>query len=730
MADKEDEAGRGEPEEEGSAPPQPGSARSTEPDGRSRPAESRPGQASELSGHGDDEVGRLGRDNPAYQQQNLFYGSVTINDSVVGTGDGDGTRPQRAGARTGKVSDDDLRDVDKYIRPDPFGEAADALGTGNVVVICGPAGIGKEAGAISLLRGVTPRRLYRLTPTLSLSDLAERSYEAEAGYVLADWQHKVDYGKETDFNWRLLRDQVRDAQAHLVITSVSARPFRGGTPVRCLQWTEPALDAVLSAYLGGTPAEHLIPEITKTVPADWRIGPVVDLARKLADGRDPDTALAEFEYEGARQVEEWFAADHPLTEILEVLALAFMTGRTERSFEAALAHLEEAVKDAGYALEPSDKDPLDGAADRARPLRARRAGRDNPDGLIKRERIAVEGSSRYVMAFRVRSYRQHVLTELARRYDWDFWNTVRGWLNKVIAGTTGDDSVDTQFAVADGLSALAAINLDEVDESYLRPWAGGAAELRGQLAAINGLWCMCFNNDLAPVALRIARDWATQGNPQQRWTAAIAFSGVLGVRYPTEATNQLWQLIMQAKGNTHIILALGQLFAMLTYEGHDAEKVLILLDRRVAQLQRGVAATRESWRIRLSVLAVLSARDPRSGQPAITAFLHANQNRLDMVARLWVAILCHRPMRQSALTALLDSVSAFEHVSDDPETHARAMGDALAAGLPDDEQEALATEISNRQARPKAKRDQIDSIVRALLAALERVHGSHDGGKK
>ncbi len=150
----------------------------------------------------------------------------------------------------------------------------------------------------------------------------------------------------------------------------------------------------------------------------------------------------------------------------------------------------------------------------------------------------------------------------------------------------------------------------------------------------------------------------------------------------------------------------------------------------MAALQRGVAVTRESWRARLSALAVLSARDPRSGRPAVTSFLHANQNRLDTVARLWAAILCYRPMRQRALTALLDSVSAFQHVSDDPESHARALGDALAAALPADEQDPLTAEITRRRAQSKTKRDRGDNIVGALLAALDRVHWTHDGGTK
>ena len=84
-------------------------------------------------------------------------------------------------------------------------------------------------------------------------------------------------------------------------------------------------------------------------------------------------------------------------------------------------------------------------------------------------------------------------------------------------------------------------------------------------------------------------------------------------------------------------------------------------------------------------------------------FLRANPGRLVLAGRL-LAVLRYRPLRRSALTVLIDAVSAFDNVSDAPEHDARALGSALAERLRPGEHEQLATDLQNHQAHARRKR--------------------------
>lgn len=655
-----------------------------------------------------------------------FHGPVFAQGSTFGIGQAaaDG---QRRRARTGRLTDEDIdAALDHFVRPAPFEDAVNVLKKDRVIVLVGPGSIGKAASAIALLRQVTNGSLAILAPTVTISELAEREFTSGLGYVVMDWQHDRSGADVTDFTWRTLRDQVYDAASHLVITTASARS-RGATgSVRHIDWERPATSDLLASYLGGTELELLIDDIADAVPGDCGIGPIVALARRLLSGEDPTKALEEVGNDAAERVQQWFAAERPLTEILEVVALAFAAGRSERSFETMLARLVKTIEDAGYALDTDDpgRKRKRQAPRRLRPVRA---DRNRPEGLIGRETVVIEGAAQSVVKFRVNGYRHEVLAQGWRNYDGTFWDAIRGWLDAVVADSAMEWNADTQRTVAAGLATFAEVDMSEVEQSYLHPWAGGRLGWPGQLVATYALWSMCFDDTLAPVALRIATRWATTGDPIRRWTAATTFSGELGMRYPTEATNRLWHLIVQAKDSTDGIFALAQLFATLSSGDQNAGQVLTLLDRRLDEVSQGRRDLRQQNLIVLSTLTVLSIRDARSGLPSITLFLRANPDRRALVARLWGWVLRYRPLRRRALAALIDAASAFDSAGDTPEEDARALGDALAEALWPGEPERLATDFINHQAHAKRTRQDVAGIMRALLAALERLNGTETG---
>jgi hypothetical protein len=649
---------------------------------------------------------------------NNFLAPVYAPSSLFGAGRTE-TGSQQRRARTGRLTDADVdAALDHYVRPAPFEKALHALQQDRVIVLVGPSGIGKATSAIALLREVTDEPLAVLAPTVKIADLAEREFNRGLGHVVMDWQHDRSAADITDFTWRTLRDQVYDRSTHLVITTASSRS-RGTTSVRHVNWEPPAIGDQLASHLSGTDLDA--GEFVDRVPGDCTIEPIVAFARRLIAGDDLADALEDLGNDAAERVQQWFAAERQLTEILEVIALAFSTGRSERSFEAMLEGLTKAVTNAGYLLDTETTNRRH-KSQAPRELRPVRADRNRADGITSRETIVVEGARRNVVKFRADSYRYEVLAQGWHSYEGRFWDAVRNWLEVVVTDSAMERNADTHMAVAAGLATLALVDMGEVEESYLYPWADGHVGWPGQLVATYVLWWMCFDDDLAPVALRIATRWATAGGPVLRWTAAIAFSGELGIRYPTEATNRLWHLSIQSKDSSDAIAALGQLFATLTAGNQNASQVLTLLDRRLDDVSQGRRDLRQQALIMLLTITVLSVRDARSGLPSITLFLEANPDRRALVARLWSRVLRHRPMRRLALAALIEAASAFDHAGERPEENARALGEALADVLRPGEHEQLATDFINHQVHAKRKRQDAAGIMRALLAALERLN--------
>jgi hypothetical protein len=455
--------------------------------------------------------------------------------------------------------------------------------------------------------------------------------------------------------------------------------------------------------------------------------------------------LQELHSDPGRYVREWLAADERTDdEIQRVTALCFAASQTERVFDVMLIRLEATFRDQGLVREPeasSDKRENDDPAKEvfARPPRLRALKTRRATGLLERENGSVrfqgkEARQQYL-------YHRHALQELWRDYDMKFWIAVREWLAELIGDTTLHD---VQVSVAAGLTMLTFASLDEVENSYLHPWANGERAWSGQRTAVYVLWLMSRDDSLSPVALRIATDWVKSGNPVCQWTAAAALSGELGAAYPATAAARLWHLVGQWRDvPTKAVVALANLFATLTgeREAQEAHEVLELLRERMNRASgrngpdedgadKGAHTSPSvSWRddrrnkerAMLCILQVLAVEDPLTKHPSITSFLNARPEHRGLVAELWAVVLRNRPYRKRALVALLDAVRGFEYASDDPEAAARSLGDALTEALPVAEHGPLGADFTNIVARAKRPKSDTTATVRALLNAFEHL---------
>lgn len=685
-----------------------------------------------------------------YRVYNNFYGPQYHDRAHFGIATERSGRARATGLLEGDEIDALLR---SYIRPDCFDEAARELARTRVVVLTGPQGTGKRSGAVALLREtVGPSADYVvLSPDIGLDQLAERTFDADVGYVVLDRTGTAGTaervaGPSSDFDWRRVRDQLRRCRAHLVITTVHGVTGTPPEAVRHLPWRPPALDKVVRAQL----VQARIPQETVDravagIPPRCPVAVVAAAAQRIAAGADPDQAWKEHSGGAPQAVQEWFGVEEErsLREIAEVTTLAFAPGIGRRAFEslqdllerllepvyftpeAAPASADSAAADAtGQAAAPDGQDPRQ--RHRARPVDRRRSLSRN--ALITTEMQIYGATTREVMVFADAELRRWVLQALWRDHPTEYWDAVRHWLGAVV--DAGPDPA-LQHSIASGLTLLGHIAFDEVVQSYLDPWARGESGEIGQALAVYVLWYMCLEETQAAAALTLARTWAQSIHPTLRSTALFAFGGQLGVTFPTDAVKWLWAVtrsgLLDKREERELGLqAWAQLFLTLVDCQEDAGIVLDALAHRIRKEQRTRSAAYSATGLLVleTALWVFTATERLSGRPAVARYVADRPKEADVVAELWAAILCYRPLRRRALSALLVTTRALPAVGSDPTAAAARLGHALAAVLPQVELSLLLSELGRLAVSRPARATDPDCVT-ILLGALNRVKDSH-----
>lgn len=566
-----------------------------------------------------------------------------------------------------------------YVEPDCFEEAVTALQRDGVVVLVGPSGTGKRAAAVALVATVAGGREYVvLSPGRSLEELANGRVEFAkgVGYVLLDRMHE-GASATADFDWRRVRDTVREHGAHLVVTTVHEVQGRVPDAVRHVPWQAPDPAAVLRVRLTRA---RCVPETVERavalMPAGCRTAEVVAAAERIGAGAGADVVWKEYGSSAAAPVREWFAAERSKQEWAEVTTLAFVTGAGFRDFETCQQRLERHV--ARAFAKPTEEE----AAEAARRAADRRLSLAR-NSLVTVEERKNGALTRTALVFAHQQYRQWVLRELWSMRSTVYWDGVRDWLTGLLRD--GRAGLDMQLSIAQGLALLTPSAFDEVVQNYLHPWASGAAGPAGQSTATLVLHCMCLDESLAAVALGVARDWARSYDPVVRSTATAAFSGQLGVRFPTDAVHTLLRLTERGGGAP---FALAGLVAVLAECRQDTGAVFRPLAYRL-RAQRDLLAGRAKDGILDAALTVLRARDARTGRPVCADVLAHSPEQTEKIGELWAGVLGNMPRWRRALDGLHATLAALSAVCEEPEPVAVRLGAAVGAALRPDERPAL-----------------------------------------
>ncbi|WP_405925144.1 hypothetical protein [Streptomyces sp. NBC_00035] len=621
-----------------------------------------------------------------------FLGALDARQAHFGIGGpGGADTPNARRTAVGRLDAGEVDTIlESYVEPRCFDEAVADLDRDSVVVLVGPPGVGKRSGAVALLNAVADGTEYVvLSPGRSLEELAtgRPAFEKGVGYVLLDRMNEGSSGT-ADFDWRRVRDAVREQGAHLVVTTVHTVAGKPPESVRHVPWHAPDLADVLRLRLRKAGcAETVVEKAVELLPAECLITEVTAAAARIARGADPAGVWQEYGSSAARPVREWFAVDRSLQETAEVTVLAFAIGTGYREFESWQERLEPRIAPAfPKPAEPEDARP---AVDRRRSLTRNR--------LAATEEQKHGALTRTVLVLPSPQYRQWVLEELWTNHSKSYWDGVQDWLTDLILTDPGPG---LHLSVASGLALLARPAFDEVAESYLEPWARGEAGPAGQSMAALVLCWMCLDENLDATALTLARSWVLSRDPELRSTAAAAFGGELGVRFPTDAVKLLWHLISRRSGQSkEAMFALADLVAVLAECREDAGVVFRALAHRLGVQRRTTVATRLRESTFDAVLAVLTVGDLRTGQPVCATLMERQPQLIGKLGELWAGVLCNRPRRTLALRALYDTLRALSAVGEEPGATAGQFGRSVGAALPPDERPLLAAAL-----RPAADR--------------------------
>ncbi|QXV60308.1 hypothetical protein [Amycolatopsis sp. TNS106] len=633
-------------------------------------------------------------------QTYLSPSKMNIETALFGVDNRTSTSRARA---TGRVTDQDIAEaITTYAAPDCYPLASKALENENAVVLHGPADVGKRASAIMLLRERTDGPIILLSPQLDLTELGDRDYDKGSGYALVD-HIVVPTTSEQEFEWRVVRERLVKAGAYLVVTTTTS-PSLPMAAVQHVAWGPPRPDDVLAKRTSIPLSEDDLDTLTKALAGSIRMRDVVELANRLTDGESMVDAVGHLDQTARSKVSAWFDGQPSRRQISEVTALAFALGADDRHFESVLASLEQHLLLHMPEPESTEDVPQETSLPQRRHLLT------GPDSLIVRRTVTSELGPRTELAFASSSLHRHVLAVLWERMEVAFWDAVREWLNRMTVLDGG---------VGFGLAGLAEVAFAEV-RTLLVPWSRGSRGLRGQWVAILVLSTMAVSNELAPAALQTSTKWINSDNAAQRWTAAVAFSGDLGRRFPHEAVNRLWQLCTQPHTSSgDPSFALARLFSSLASNTPDAGIVLSTLDGKLRRF-RGPGGNVVMQAVAMkATLAVLSVQDDVRGRRAFLRYLDRSPDRIGVVAKLWVAVLGNSPTRRDAIRSLRDAVEDISDHHENPSKEAARLGGALAAEMTAEERVRLEAEMRRITKRERAGNNEVVTVLfTTLLKAL------------
>lgn len=557
--------------------------------------------------------------------------------------------------------------------------AAAILERERLVILHGPAGVGKGAAGLQLLG--FDHEVLSVDPSLRARDLADfrqRFLYGPKRRYLVEALPPATAAQLSSFVMRTLARDLDSDDSYLVMTvddTISLSPDLAGYVIA---WPDrPDTTLVLRAHLDYYLADA---ELTSAVSgldldqlcaglAGRGLRSIDEVARIVADGykasRSFESLLDDLGFGAPARVAQWFAAEHGIEDIGLLLAATVLGGCPYSTVARHARHLEQLIADASrIKLAKRPADPL-----RSRSRRLHEAMAVLEPGFVDTE---YGQSPAEMVQLETRWLVRAVLETIWREYDL-LADALLRWLYE--AGDDPDPGVRLRVAAAAGW--LSQYEFATLRRRLFIPWAQGSSE--AARAAADALGQATWLESTAPLALSLLSVWAQEEDDYDLWwTAAVAYGGETGVRYPGVAMDQLLAIADRDDHRARPIVTHALVRLMTSGGRFAADIAAYVLAHLTRWLQHSPVAALTAQGVYVELLHHASDLDWPSSRNYLQLLAAAGNQEAS--ASLLRAVLAERAFRQEAL----ESVELLVRAGDNDQGIREDLADLLtgAAGAP------------------------------------------------
>ncbi|HDQ06013.1 MAG TPA: hypothetical protein ENN36_04745 [Candidatus Bathyarchaeota archaeon] len=559
----------------------------------------------------------------------------------------------------GRVLGEDLDKIrNVYIKPSLYDQAYHILTERQVLILWGQAHWGKWTTALHLLLSLQVEEILEMKPDVVLDDILSLEVAEKKGYFI-DTLSPDSAQKLSPTLLNRFSEHFRKKVSYLIIT-VDSRVSLSKTALsnNLTIWNEVSepiqlLQAHLSWYLTNIEELSQALELSKSnevqqfLTAHLLPGEVDRLAELLARVVHNELKLAEalsrFESRALQQVEEWFENHIELEKRTFMIALAVLSGASYQSVVSADERLQSILKPP--TDEQGSSEPQSVFSSRSQ--RVRESCAHFSQGYEETEfgRSPVE-----ILELDNPTFQPAIL-----RYVWNEYDRLRKPLVDWLRGLGIQSNFDIRVRAAAGVGELSKYNFGYIKEEILLPWANHQ-DKQTRAAAAFALGIPAWEGEFAPQVLGLLHHWSTlRNNWRLNWTAAAAYGGLVGLRFPDIALRNLHS-IAQAE-DLRLFSVLNRSVVSLIHAGQvEPNYYLKVLDALTSwtnpPVDRIVALMGLLIFLDLALEAKTEAIPDADKWPTLLWLSQENTTYQERIISLWRRALNTKPVRKPALETL------------------------------------------------------------------------------
>jgi len=482
-----------------------------------------------------------------------FAGETHVGRDVVGRDQQSSAAPSRQdrNAMAGQVAEEHLKKIRSVYEPtSQYHQARQVLDSKHVVILHGQQHSGKWTTALRLLSDSDSSAVAEINPDIDLDDLVGFGFERGRRYVVDAFRPESAV-RLTEFVLKRLSGTLEARSSYIVLT-IDARVSlpKDAFAEYLVAWTmtpdrTTLLDRHLSWYLSAgetsTDRRELIDsaavrELLETHLAAGEIDRLAELLAQAARGEiSQEEALRRFDVHAQQEVEGWFAKHADLTDCSFMIAAAVLNGASYQAMASEGGRLRELLE----------------------PLETIEPREERPDGRrvfgTPRTQRLKEVGAHIESGYQVTEFGLNVV-ELAQldnpavqpavlNHVWHEHDAARGPLLAWLRDLGRHRSFEVRVRAAAAVGKLAEFDFGHLRTEVLLPWATDESELVRECAA-DALGVPAWGSDVAPQVFGLLHHWSTlESNFRLRWTAAAAYGGYAGLRFPEGALHDLHRIL-------------------------------------------------------------------------------------------------------------------------------------------------------------------------------------------